>query len=97
MKEFGTHVNQYENSKDEMILRDFLATDRTLLANERTFLAYLRTFISFFAAGVGFIKFVDDNFIVLLGYILVVMSIFILIFGCMRYIKIKSLYKNIRH
>ena len=28
---------------EEMILRDWLARDRTVLANERTLLAYLRT------------------------------------------------------
>lgn len=32
----------YKFNKDEMILRDFLAVDRTLLANERTLLAYIR-------------------------------------------------------
>ena len=46
-------TNKYNHNKEDMILRDFLATDRTILANERTLLAYLRTFISFFAAGIG--------------------------------------------
>ena len=53
-------TNKYNHKKEDMILRDFLATDRTILANERTLLAYLRTFISFFAAGIGFVKFVDN-------------------------------------
>ncbi len=37
----------YKFNKDEMILRDFLAVDRTLLANERTLLAYIRTGVEF--------------------------------------------------
>ncbi|MGN0027609.1 MAG: DUF202 domain-containing protein, partial [Clostridium sp.] len=39
----------YNFKKEEMILRDFLAADRTLLANERTLLAYIRTGISLLA------------------------------------------------
>ena len=29
--------------KEELILRDYLAADRTALANERTLMAYIRT------------------------------------------------------
>lgn len=94
---FGTETNKYNHNKEEMILRDFLATDRTILANERTFLAYLRTFISFFASGIGFIKFVDEKVIVFLGYILVALSVIILYFGCTRYFKTKKRYENIKY
>ena len=97
MARFISNPRKYNQNKEDMILRDFLAADRTMLANERTFLAYLRTFISFFAAGVGFIKFVDESLIVFLGYILVIMSILILGFGCMRYLKIKKRYEKIRY
>lgn len=76
------------------MLRDSLAMDRTILANERTLLAYLRTAISFLAAGVGFIKFVDTMFTIILGYTFIVLSIFIFIFGFVRYIKVKSKYKK---
>lgn len=89
-------TNKYNHNKEDMILRDFLATDRTILANERTLLAYLRTFISFFAAGIGFIKFVDNTLVVFLGYILAVFSIIVLIFGFKRYIKTKRRYEHIK-
>lgn len=89
-------TNKYNHNKEDMILRDFLATDRTILANERTLLAYLRTFISFFAAGIGFIKFVDNALVVFLGYVLAVFSIIVLIFGFKRYIKTKRRYEHIK-
>jgi putative membrane protein len=37
--------------RDELILRDHLALDRTRLANERTLLAYLRTALMLMVAG----------------------------------------------
>ena len=37
--------------REEMILRDLLARERTVLANERTLLAYVRTAIGLMAAG----------------------------------------------
>ncbi len=43
--------------RDEMILRDQLAIDRTLLANERTLLAYLRSGVALLIAGVTIIHF----------------------------------------
>lgn len=46
----------YNFDKDKMILRDFLAADRTLLANERTLLAYIRTGISLIAVGIYLIR-----------------------------------------
>ena len=49
----------YNFKKEEMILRDFLAADRTLLANERTLLAYIRTGISLLAIAISLIKLFD--------------------------------------
>ncbi len=42
--------------REDMILRDHLALDRTVLANERTFLAHIRTSLTFLAAGLALIK-----------------------------------------
>ena len=49
-----------------MILRDYLATDRTHLANERTFLAYIRTCVGLFATGAALINFVENNVLIVL-------------------------------
>lgn len=45
---------------DEIILRDYLARDRTMLAVERTMLAYMRTAIGCFSAGAAGIKLITD-------------------------------------
>ena len=71
-----------------MILRDYLATDRTHLANERTFLAYIRTCIGLFATGSALTNFVENNFLIFLGYALIIISPMLFIFGFWRFIKI---------
>ncbi len=70
---------------------DEMALIRTKLANERTFLAYLRTFIGSFAAGTGFIKFTGDLFFVRVGFVLTAISPVILIFGLIRFIRVRHL------
>jgi putative membrane protein len=41
--------------KEDFILRDRLAIDRTVLANERTLLSYVRTALTLFLVGMSFI------------------------------------------
>lgn len=45
--------------KENLILRDELAVDRTILANERTLLSYLRSAVSLAIAGVSIMHFSD--------------------------------------
>jgi len=89
-------MKHYENNKEEMILRDFLAVDRTDLANERTLLAYMRTFIGLLVSGVGLIKFIDDRFLIVIGYSLSILSPFILLLGLYRFLRIRKKIKNIK-
>jgi len=49
-----------EFAKQELILRDWLAIDRTALANERTLLAYTRTGLALAIVGASLIKFFDS-------------------------------------
>ena len=46
-------------AKENLILRDELAVDRTILANERTLLSYLRSAVSLAIAGVSIMHFVE--------------------------------------
>ena len=46
--------------EQDLILRDYLAADRTALANETTFLAYLRTVLALVAGGVSLVHFFDS-------------------------------------
>ncbi len=85
------YASQFD--KEDLILRDFLATDRTSLANERTLLAYVRTSLSVIASGVGFIKLFDYRFLTFLGYACFPLGIIILIYGFQRY---NFIHKKIR-
>jgi len=81
-----------------MILRDYLAIDRTNLANERTLLAYIRTCIGLFATGAALINFVEYDALGILGYIFIVVSPVLFFFGLWRFIKtinkVKKYYKQ---
>jgi putative membrane protein len=83
-----------------MILRDYLAIDRTGLANERTFLAYIRTCVGLFATGAALINFVENDVLVFIGYIFIILSPVLFVFGFWRFIrmmrKIKKYYDQER-
>ena len=76
-------------TKEELILRDQLAVDRTVLANERTFLAYVRTALGFFVAGVFAIKFFDSILIEVIGWILIFLGLTTMMIGLKKYRKVK--------
>ena len=87
---------QYEIDSEEMIVRDYLAVDRTAQANERTFLAYIRTALAFGAGGIGLIKFFDESIgIVVLGWLLISLGLVVLIFGVYRFIKFRRTISNL--
>jgi putative membrane protein len=70
-----------------MILRDYLALDRTVLANERTLLAYLRTFIGTFSAGLAMVKLLDTSLTTIIGYVFAAVSPLFIVLGAVRYIQ----------
>jgi len=79
-------LKNYNNFNKDMILRDYLALDRTVLANERTFLAYMRTFIGTLSAGVAMVKLVENSFWINgIGWLFIVASPFFLLLGIVRY------------
>lgn len=89
--------NPYNISKqDKLILRDYLALDRTVLALERTFLAYARTALGLFSAGIACIKFIlDSPLIYVLGMVLVTAAPIVFIYGIVRYIAVRDKLKTI--
>ena len=88
-------LKNYKAFRDEMILRDYLALDRTILANERTLLAYLRTFIGTFSAGIALIKLFDTSLINIVGYTFTIVSPLFLIFGIIRYLQVSNKLRTI--
>src|SRR5574341_1534130 len=72
---------------DEIILRDYLAADRTALANERTLLAYVRTALALAITGASAIHFLAGFFSALLGASLLIASAVVTIVGLIRYLQ----------
>ncbi len=80
--------NIFEN-KDEIILRDYLALERTRLANERTLLAYSRTSLYMLLGGIAFLQMRDFSSIRWIGYLAIALSVILMILGVYRYLQIK--------
>lgn len=76
--------------KDDLILRDHLAIDRTRLANERTFLAYFRTSIFFLGTGISVIHIQFFEQVTYLGWILIALSPIIFSIGLHRLIRVRK-------
>lgn len=77
----------YEHREcEQIILRDYLAIDRTVLANERTFLAYVRTTLALLAAGASFIQFFQLLWLEVIGYLLIVSAVVLLTIGIKRFL-----------
>ena len=91
-KEF--HKERIESLQKQMILRDYLAMDRTVLANQRTMLAYFRTFIGLIAAGIGIIKLVDGIVLIVIGWLFVLLSPVALLVGVIQYRKFQRKYSK---
>ena len=81
--------------KSHLILRDFLAIDRTVLANQNTFLAYLRTALTLFVAGLTFVRFFDYSIVVIIGWIFIPFGIVTFAVGLLRYNRLRKVLKMI--
>jgi putative membrane protein len=82
-------------AREELILRDYLATDRTILANERTFLAYIRTALAFFLSGISLVKFFGALLFEIIGWVLIPLGAMTCVIGLMRYLKMNRLVRRI--
>ena len=89
IKELIRFTDEYQN-KEDIILRDHLAIERTKLANERTLLSYIRTTLYLILAGIAFLGMKDLEEIKGLGYFSLFLSIIILIVGILRFYQLKK-------
>jgi putative membrane protein len=78
----------------ELVLREYLAIERTKLANESTLLAYIRTGLYFVVAGSTLGELVQSAFWDLIGVPLIVIGLVIIIIGGIRYSRLR---KRIEH
>ena len=70
---------------------DTLAMGRTMMASDRTYLGFVRTSVGFLAGGIGIVKYIDHPFIVALGIFLIIFSIYILILGYRKHMRMKKI------
>ena len=67
-----------------------LAVHRTELANRRTLMAYVKTAIALCASAVGMIKFLDEDWLNHIGWILLPISVIVLLIGIYDYQRVKK-------
>ena len=72
-------------AKEELILRDELAIDRTLLANERTLMAYLRSAVALVIGGLTIYHFSSAAWFTWLGLACLPAGILTATIGIARY------------
>ena len=77
-------------TEDSLIVRDFLARQRTKLANDRTLLAYIRTSLYFIVSGTALIKVNDLENVKELGYFSFLISVLLLILGFINFFRLKK-------
>lgn len=91
---------QFQN-KEKIILRDYMAMERTRLANERTLMAYVRTSLFFVTGGLTLLEL--DNFAHLTGlaYIAIIIAILMFSIGITRFIilgnRLRKYYAQIKN
>jgi putative membrane protein len=76
--------------KEEIILRDHLAMERTKLANERTLLSYVRTSLYLLLGGLALIGLDDFKDLRILGNISLVVSVLLLLIGIIRFYQLRQ-------
>ena len=80
----------------EMLLRDYLAIERTVMANERSFLACLRTSLSLVVAGASFIKFSGYRVLEAVGWGLIPLGLALLSIGVRRFLRMRRVIMDIQ-
>lgn len=72
----------------DLVLREYLALERTKLANERTLLTYIRTGLYFLIAGSTLGALIDTAFWDMLGTPVIVVGLIIAVLGVIRFIRV---------
>jgi len=74
----------------DLVLREYLAIERTKLANETTLLAYIRTGLYFLVAGSTIGHLVATELWKIIGTPLVVIGLIIMLLGLVRYFRLRK-------
>lgn len=81
---FPRLVANFRN-REKIILRDFLALERTSLANERTLFSYIRVSLYLVLAGIAFLKLEQFSSLFWAAYLAFGLSVVLMFFGLIRY------------
>lgn len=82
--------------RNELILRDELAIDRTLLANERTLLAYLRSAVSLGIAGISIMHFAAHGWYFWAGVACLPAGVLAALIGIVRHRRMSAHFRALR-
>ena len=74
----------------ELVLREYLAIERTKLVNETTLLAYIRTGLYFLVAGSTLGQIVETKFWKITGPALVAIGLILMVIGVIRFIRVRK-------
>lgn len=80
---------KFEN-KEKIILRDFLAMERTSLANERTLFSYIRASLYMAIGGVAILEYEGFASFNWLSYVVFGLSLILIFIGVFRYRRLKK-------
>ena len=82
----------------DLVLREYLAIERTKLANERTLLTYIRTGLYFLVAGSTLGYVIDTRFWNMMGSPIIIVGVVITAFGIVRFIRMaREIEKSRKH
>jgi len=85
--------SKFQN-QEEIILRDYLAMERTKLANERTLLSYIRSSLYLMLGGIAIIQLEGFESIKFLGYVSLLLTVVLMVIGIYRFKKLSKQLKN---
>ena len=89
-KKFSSKIARPFKTDEQIILRDYLALQRTTLSNERTLFSYIRTSLYLVLGGLGLNQVPLFENIKWIGTIALIISVIILIYGFTRYFVLRS-------
>lgn len=94
VKKFGEQLSSKIakpfNTREQIILRDYLAMQRTTLANERTLFSYIRTSLYLVLGGIGLSEVDYFSHIKWVGTLALSLSALVLVYGFVRYIVLRK-------
>ncbi len=86
---------------EKIILRDYLAIERTRLANERTLLSYVRSSLYLLLGSIGFFQLTSFPNFKYLAYTALLFSVLFFVIGVYRFMllkkSLKKLYYKVDH